>query len=922
MLFTPQKWLKFFKSTSKDEWLFASALKKGTRLLKIEPAEEKIVFLTFFYGFCIGILQNILFSVPLAMFLAHYNSSLLTLTYIGGGITSFIVGIGFTYLERKVSFFKLLALPTLFFSFLLLLFWGALFVVQEDWIYIVLQVWAVVIGSLNVSLVSLLFNQLFTLQQGKRLYGLIAGGVALGGIMIGFSLDFLVHHIGPNQIILLASCISFLGLYTQNKIKKNSGTRFLEKEESSSTVVSLKSFKDKKYMFSVFSITILVCFIFYTFDLLFNTEVQNHYKSEDAMASFYGIVFAIYDIGGLCAGFFLSSWLLSRLGLIASLLMWPICLTLFLSLAVFTHMVPPLMAIFFPVLIITSVLETVLREVITQESILLLFQPLRAAQRGWAQLKNEMLVGPLSMTLIGGILWWISENLGVQISLTAVIVVSLGLFTIAFTFLVIKKGYIKLLNESLTKRGIINPTFTKLSKESLGALTTHLKSAFPEEVIFTLQTIEGIDGQEFEKRVIEAVEHPLVEVRSFALNKIEEHRIKSAEEKTKNCCLTEKNPQVLGNALRALGSIAALEQFSWFPSYIESPNIEIASNAFIAAIKYGADAICREATQKLIIKAQSIHEADRLCAAAVLQSIEREDLLCVLITDSNEEVRIAACKAIRSTKDPSIFSALIDNLALPHVHDAAFYALTQLGSPCIEYCLERFSTFSLSTQLQVIKLLGYMKQEKIVPFLEGLFTFPKRVLLEEIVLALHKQGYEARDAQIKKLEDLLERENQGILFLKEIKNQSAGLLLSFLSREIEITQKCCFYMLSFIYPQSSILKAYHGLEVEDEDMNSNATEILFQTLEKTDVKSLLPQLVYDPYALDSFLSTSVPEATEEAIRKILTYSSDCYLPSLLPTAIYTIGILKLHSLKTLVQDQDKTTDPLLQEMVPIVLSQL
>lgn len=902
------------------------------RLLRIKPEETKIVFFIFLFAFFIGIAQNILSSVPLAMFLAHYNSSLLPYIYVGSGIALFFAGIGFSYLERTVSIFHVFSIPIATFAGSLFLFWGSLFVWDNPWIFMVLLIWSMLIVFLIISILMLISNQIFTMQQSKRLFGLIWCGVALGGIIIGFGMDFLVNSIGPNNVILLASLILLFGLITQFLIRKHSGTRLLhgeKSEEATGPRVSLKSFKSKNYILCTFLLTALIYFIFLSFDLLFNTSVQKQFPTEVEMAAFYGLLYATYDIANLFTAFFLSPWVLSRFGLIASLLVWPGGLVIFLGMAFLANLMPLFAGAFFAILVGTAIFEVVLVECITFESILLLFQPLRPAQRTWAQIKNEALIVPLAMTVIGIILLIIDRYIGIKASFMTLFIIGLCLIGIALTLYALKKGYLKLLSESLSKRSIINPQFTKLDKESLELLKGRLRSRYAEEVIYVLQTIENIDHEEFVKALPEALDNPLEEVRSFSLRKIEEHRIKSIAPKLKEICTTETNPNILAYALPALGSITDLEQFNWFKNHLHSSNSKIASSSSIALIKYGTETEQNKIMETLSEKAKSLREEDRLMVANILKQINistKTDLLLPLLRDVSYDVRNSASEAAAHVLDEKLYPTLVENLAIPHVHDAAFNTLLLLGNPIFEYISQNFDRYSPDIQIGLINLLGFMKEVKPLEFLEKLLPISSRKGLRAVLLSLRRLSYKATDDRKHTLiKKLLESENKNILYLKEFTTsfnfEKMKLLRDLLCREIELSRECCFLLLSFIYSEASIIKAEQGLILEDEDANSNAVELLLQTLNKIDQKLLIEQLTYSPYKEEKGPVLSDAKI-EELLLKTINYGTNCFIPELSAAVIYMVGTLELKNLIEFVHKQENKNNPLMTEIIPWSLKKL
>ena len=908
------------------------SVKRLLTLLRIQPKETKTVLYIFLLAFSIGITQNILYCGPLAMFLARYNSSFLSYIYIFSGISIFFMGLIFAYFQQRVSYFKILSIPIILFSISLASFWGVLFFTNVPWVFTILVVWSFLAASIMGSIVMWVNNILFTFQQSKRIYGLVVAGNALGGITLGFLMTPLVHSIGSHNIILLSALILFFGFVMQLCIKRNAEDRFLTSEKRDGTnksEVSLQCFKHGGYIFSILIITVLIYFIHYSFDLLFNSSVQRRFPSEVEMASFYGVLYAVYNMVSLFVALSLSEWLLSRLGLIVSLLLWPIGLVIFLSAVFIVHLDPSAVGVLFAILLVSAIFDVGIRETVTEESILLLFQPLRPMLRTWAQITNETIVFPLAAATIGIILVVIKEYFGVNTSVMSFMIIGLSLAIIALLLFIVKKGYLTLLLESLSKRILVNPEFIKLDKENLTLLKSRLSSRYPEEVIYILQTIEKLHKEEFEKAVASMLDSALQEVRCFSLNKVEQYRMKSVADKLKKTCLEEKNPQNLGYALRALGSVTDWDDLPWFKNYINDSNVEVAGNSIIALIKYGSEDTKKELIESLTAKAKSSKEEERLIAADVLKSVDiptKSDLLMDLLRDPNLDVRIVASEATATTTDERLYPALIENVMIPHVCDAAFNSMVQLGKPMLDYIARQFDSLPTSVKVELVNLIGFIKVDGAVDFLQKLLSIARREVLHATLTSLKRLSYRAKsDVEHNLIKSLLQSENTNVIALRKkvvfFGAEETRLLYDLLCREIELSQECCFLLLSFVYSESQITDAQQGLSVEDEEMNSNAIELLLQILNKIDQELLMEQLIYSPYSgehEEQFDRAKI----EELLPKIIDYTSQSFMPALAAAVVYTIGMLQVKTLEGFVQKQEPERDALMKEAVSLALKRL
>lgn len=895
------------------------------KLLNVKPEEKKIVFFSFICAFCIGIASTFLYGVPLAMLLARFNSSILAYMYIATGLATFFFGVIFNHYHKRVPLGYLLTIPNALFAASLLVFWGLLFVIKSPWIFIVLFVWCIEVFWIGLINGMVLFNQLFTLQQSKRIFGLLMGGQAAGGVITGLLLGYLMKIIGPNNLILLTSFLMFIIFKIQFSLKKRPGNLFYKVEEAEEKI-SLKSFKNKYYIIYAFIFAVLFNSTFCVLDLSINTLVQKHFPNEVEMGAFYGVLNAIYSTSILCAGFFLSGWIFSRLGLIVALLVLPMGLAILLSIAFLVNLIPSFGGFLFGAVLISGIFEMMTLNAITNQACLLLFQPLKPVQRAWAQLNIQIIIAPLATAAIGVILLVIVKYFGVKLSLLFLMIIGLSLAAVALIIFAIKDGYLKLLIDSLSKRSITKLQFIKLNKDSLNILKGRLVSHYPEEVVYILQTIEGIDQTEFEKALLETLSNPAEQVRCFSLGKIEQYRIKTAEDKLKQICQTETNPAILGSAILALAAITNQDQFK---NYVKDSNTEMASSTLIALIKYGSEAAKKETIELLSERTKSSKEDERLTVAKVLKKIEiptKSELLLVLLKDSSLNVRVAASEAAAKGIDGRLYPALIENLDIAHVRDSAFKSLLSFGKPLLDYIIKEFDHYSQKMQINLINLLGFIREDNASEFLQKLLPGSNRRSLHALLLALKRHGYKAtNDKKYQMTKALLESENKNILYLKEMagffNSEKTKLMHVLICRELKLSQECCFLLLTFIYPEISIMEAYQGLSLEDKDEKSNGMELLLQTLNKMDQQLLLEQLIYD-FDDEGAKDISGDARTEEFLVKIKDYASNCFIPALSAAVTYTIGAVHLKNLVGFVHKEDSTEDPLMKEMKTWTLKQL
>ncbi|MBS0629344.1 MAG: MFS transporter [Verrucomicrobia bacterium] len=768
-----------------------------------------------------------------------------------------------------------------------------------------LFIWSSVTYTFISLVVSTLILQVYTLQEGKKLFGIIGGFRAVGGIISGFLIPYLVRSIGSNTVFLLAPIFIFGALGVLFLIYQSRKERFEEKRDEQKESVSFKGLKNKTYTLLIFAVAVVSIFNYFSTDLMFNTQVKKQFLTQTEIASFLGVFTAVSNLLNLIGGFFLFRFILEKLGLIVTLFLSPVVVGGLVALAIIADWIPVPILLASGIFYFAILMEKMLRTSVNTESLSLLYAPLKPAERKWAQLQYRINIQSLSTSVIGLILLGISLLVGISIP-------SVGLFVIATSIcgvmimLMIKRDYVKVLVGALEKWALYKPELSRLDKDTLTILKGRLKSPYPDEVIFILQTIEKSEPSDLPKLFEEALDNTSAEVRLYVLKQIEKKKITQALEKVKALSSQEKDLKVRGQAVRTLGAISTIES-----GFSVDPNPEIVISSLIARILYGSDTIKREAIQHL-------NSTPKLITAQVLQEVEisdKADRLLPLLTDSDTEVRIAASLAAKDVKEERLYPLLIENLTIAPIHYAA--SKTLMEDAPIGYIRDHFGQFSRRAQVEVLYLLGRISGDEALAFLKTFLASENRQEVQAALRALKKQGYVAENRD--QIAALLASENHNIVLLKPtIENlHQAPIIRDLLIREVEMIQESIFILLTFIYPAHPILSAKEGLLSSDRNKMSYAVEVLLELLSKEDAENLIPQLAYRPSE-----AKAGPEPIEEALKKVVDYAPRAFITAMTSAVIYTIGALKIHSMMELVQKEEAPQDPLISEIRPWALEEL
>src|SRR3954466_5495804 len=179
------------------------------RIVDLKPEEIRALWLGF--GFHFLILTGYYIMRPIRDSIAAGNR-LETLPWmfaatLGGMVVANAL---FAAVVARMSRRKFIPLAYGFFIFNLVLFFFLMRTAsaeQQVWIGRALYVWVSVFNLFNTAIFWAFMTDLFTVEQGKRLFGFIAVGGSLGGVLGPFITARYVQNIGPANLLAISAAI-------------------------------------------------------------------------------------------------------------------------------------------------------------------------------------------------------------------------------------------------------------------------------------------------------------------------------------------------------------------------------------------------------------------------------------------------------------------------------------------------------------------------------------------------------------------------------------------------------------------------------------------------------------------------------------------------------------------------------------------
>jgi ATP:ADP antiporter, AAA family len=312
-------------------------------VLGIESGEESMISMLLTQSVFLGIFFGSFDISAHSLFLSIFDEKMMARGYVVSGIAGIILTALYTGLQTRMKFKNFASLNLVFVTSLSLLLWIALNLFSSKLIIFIVFV---MLGPLNI-LAALGFwgtaGRLFTLRQGKRLFGLVDAGLVIGIIISCYTIPILLALKFESHNILLISALSVM-IAAVIQIMIGSQFSFVtgkvetkpEKPEKKKSVITV--FREDRYtrIMAIFVALSVVTAFFVQYSFMAVTRAQ--YPAEEDMARFLGIFTGSMMIFTLLVKLLVFSYLIRNYGLRTCLAISPLLVAVFTAIAIIVGM--------------------------------------------------------------------------------------------------------------------------------------------------------------------------------------------------------------------------------------------------------------------------------------------------------------------------------------------------------------------------------------------------------------------------------------------------------------------------------------------------------------------------------------------------------------------------------------------------------
>jgi len=372
-------------------------------ILNLEKGEGLLVLLPMVYSFFAGASLAFFVTSSTALFLNIFERDMLSIAFIASGAIVWMVGQIFSGVQKKYDFTKSLT-SGVGFLFISIVIFILFFLGSKHLIIIfILYAWIRVFSFMHAVTFWGMAGRLFSLRQGKRVFGLISGGEVIASIISFFSVPFLLKLISTEDLLLISGIALLIGfllmLFIVNKFRaKLSDPNKKSKAKIGNQLNKKTSFLQNRYYKLFFVIAFIPIFAQFFIDFIFQAQAKIEYPDKEAITAFVGIFFGISSIIEFFLKTFVSGRLMARYGMKFALLAFPVVLIFSVSLATIFGFVYGAFSLFFSFVALGRLFTRAVRTSFNDPATQILFQPLPVDER--ISFQNKVESGPKAFASI------------------------------------------------------------------------------------------------------------------------------------------------------------------------------------------------------------------------------------------------------------------------------------------------------------------------------------------------------------------------------------------------------------------------------------------------------------------------------------------------------------------------------------------
>lgn len=182
--------------------IFTAMMRMLSRFIDIRPGEFLRVSVMAALLFLLIAANNLIKILRDSIFLGHHAASELPYLYILVALCASVIIATYARYTVHLSMVRLILATNALIIFAVAGFWYLLTYIDPGWSHYAFYIWSAMATVIAVAQLWTLAGQLFTPDEGKRLFGLMAAGGTVGGIAAGFGTKWLLSLVAETNHLL------------------------------------------------------------------------------------------------------------------------------------------------------------------------------------------------------------------------------------------------------------------------------------------------------------------------------------------------------------------------------------------------------------------------------------------------------------------------------------------------------------------------------------------------------------------------------------------------------------------------------------------------------------------------------------------------------------------------------------------------
>ncbi len=796
------------------------------KALNIEVEERKLVLILLSQSIFLGIFYGAFDIGAHTLFLDTFDEEMIPKAFTISGLAGIILTTLYSKIQSRISFKSLSVINLVTVAVFTVLLRFGFEVYDSKWLIFFIFV---MMGPLNI-LALLGFwgtvGRMFTLRQGKRLFGLVDTGQILGIILISYAVPVLLSfRFEAKNLLLISSGGVLIALFFQFIIIRQFKFREggVEKSKSITWKKRISEALRNRYltMMAVFVGLSMVTAFFIHYSFL--TVLNDQYPVATELGQFFGVFMGTLMVFTILFKTFVYGRLMKTYGLKISLAISPFLIGFFTLAAILAGTVfgytttAANFLLFFLIILLSKLFSKSLKDSIEAPSFKILYQSVNADIRHDVQASIDGTINEIAALASGLILALFGSLEFFKLIHFSYV---LGIIVVAWVFvsLILYKDYRGSLKKALT--GFRDSDKSVAKSMDLDSLTKKkFKEVTGSKAIFLIKIARLFSPGLYESLLLKGLKHNSLTVREYVIK------------------LLTGDSSGLPEEIR--GNI-----FSKESDFIKKELPEVTKY-----LKKRTGIKDYEQIENLI---RSNEPGERVKGVRLLKLFDKKPdnvLVLALLRDLNPAVKKEAIDLVSILNDPELVSTLVDLLPSDDFYSDVFRALVKFGDKSLGPLEQYFykSGVETNTLIRIIRIYGLIGNEEAIKFILSKLTHHNHYVMVEAVKSLRLCGYQAGESDIALFQQVIEKVIDVTAWniaaiISVVENVVGTDLSAALEEELLANNNLLFDLLSLLYEPQSVYHIRENLDLGTSESVSFALELLDMIIPEELKPKLFPLL--------------------------------------------------------------------------------